>query len=252
MSGAFLWHWLAPVAAAPFVGSFLGVIAERLPAGRPVLIARSACPACDHRLGARDLVPVLSWLFNRGRCRHCGAALGLFYPGIELAALVLALWAAAVVSGWLLWASCALGWLLLALAVIDARRLVLPDALVLPLIPVGLALAYAVEPARVAEHALGAVLGFAAFVGLGWAWRRLRGRDALGLGDAKLLAAAGAWVSWTGLGGVVLIAAASGLAFALARAVCGHPFAADARLPFGPHLALGLWITWLHGPIMIG
>ena len=118
MSGAYLWHWLAPVAAAPFVGSFLGVIAERLPAGRPVLIARSACPACDHRLGARDLVPVLSWLFNRGRCRHCGAALGLFYPGIELAALVLALWAAAVVSGWLLWASCALGWVLLALAVI--------------------------------------------------------------------------------------------------------------------------------------
>ena len=72
------------------------------------------------------------------------------------------------------------------------------------------------------------------------------------MGDAKLLAGAGAWVSWTGLGSVVLIGAASGLAVALARVPLGHPPAPGDRVAFGPYLCLGLWITWLHGPIKLG
>ena len=101
---------------APVIGSFIGVVVERLPAGRPVVIARSTCPACGEVLRARDLVPLLSWAWRRGWCRCGRFRLGAFYPGIELAALAVAASAAAVLSGWLLWVSLALGWTLLTLA----------------------------------------------------------------------------------------------------------------------------------------
>ncbi len=73
--------WLWPLVAAPAIGSFLGVLAERLPAGRAIALARSACDHCGHALAPRDLVPILSWAVQRGRCRYCGVFLGLFYPG---------------------------------------------------------------------------------------------------------------------------------------------------------------------------
>lgn len=255
-------YWLFPVLAAPFVGSFLGVLIARLPVGGRVVFARSVCQTCDHPLGPADLVPVFSWLASRGRCRHCGAAIGAVTIGVELAALALAVWAATVVSGWLLWASCALGWTLLALSVIDWRHQTLPDQLTLPLLACGLAVAFALHADSLANHAAGAAAGFAAFALIGWTYHRLRGREGLGLGDAKLLAAAGAWVSWTGLPGVVLTAAVTALAVAFARALAGRALAgralagralrADTRLALGPYLALGTWLVWLYGPITIG
>ncbi len=245
----------AALAAALAVGSFLGVLVLRLPDGRPVAVGRSACPHCDRPLGPRDLVPLLSWLWARGRCRYCREAIGWFYPAIELAALGVALWAAAVIgSGWLFWVSCGLGWTLLALAAIDHREFILPDALTLPLIPAGLAVAWLIDPATLPHHLLGAALGFGVFAVVAWLYARLRGRDGLGLGDAKLLAAAGAWVSWIGLPGVVLLAGASALAVVLAAAVVrgGALPAPERQLPFGPYLALATWFVWLHGPVVIG
>ena len=244
--------WLLPVLVAPFVGSFLGLLIARLPHGGRVVVGRSACPACDHPLGPADLVPLLSWLSTRGRCRYCGAGIAAIYPGVELAALGLAVWAATVLSGWLLWASCALAWGLLALSVIDWRHHILPDQLTLPLLAGGLVVAYAIRGSGLADHVAGAAAGFAAFALVGWIYRRLRGREGLGLGDAKLLAAAGAWLSWTGLPGVVLTATLSALAAALGRALVGRSLAADTRLPFGPFLALGTWLVWLYGPIEVG
>ncbi len=242
--------WLA-IVAAPFIGSFLGVAVARFPAGDGVVLGRSACPHCRRRLAPRDLVPIISWLLNRGRCRSCGAALGAFYPAIELAALAVALWAATELSGWLLWASCALGWALLALAAIDLRRLVLPDSLTLPLAACGLAVAWLVAPASLFDHALGAATGFATFALIAVAYRRLRGREGLGLGDAKLLAAAGAWVSWPGLAGVVLLAGSLGLALALARRLGGRAVTPAERIAFGPYLSFGTWVIWLYGPIVV-
>lgn len=243
--------WLLPVLAAPFVGSFLGLLIARLPVGAAVVLGRSACLACRHPLGAVDLVPVLSWLVRRGRCRHCGAAISALYPGVELAALGLALWAAALLSGWLLWASCALGWTLLALAAIDWRHQLLPDPLTALLIVAGLAVAYTLGGGALAHHAIGAAAGFAALALIRMAYSALRGREGLGLGDAKLAAAAGAWVSWTGLASVVLIAALAALAVALVGALRGAELRPDSRLPFGPYLALGTWLVWLYGPIAI-
>ena len=245
-------EWLFPVLAAPFIGSFLGVVAVRLPAGRGVVLGRSACPHCGHRLGVRDLVPVLSWVISGGRCRHCAAPLGAFYPAIEVAALLVAVWAASELSGWLLWAGCALGWTLLALAVIDQRHLILPDQLTLPLIPAGLVVAYLVEPSLVADHAIGAGAGFLAFAVVGLAYRRLRGREGLGLGDAKLLAAAGAWTSWTGLASVVLLGAGAALLARAAGALAGRSVPLAEPVPFGAYLCLGTWLVWLYGALGFG
>ncbi len=246
--------WLVPLLAAPFVGSFLGLLIERLPAGQGVLFGRSACSHCGHPLGFRDLLPLLSWAVSRGRCRHCGAGLGMFHPAIELAALAVAAWAAMVLGGedWILWAGCLFGWTLLALALIDARHLLLPDALTLPLVPVGLAATYALDPAALAEHAIGAAAGFAVFYVIGAAYRRLRGREGLGLGDAKLLAAAGAWVSWTGLPSIVFIAGALALAGVLASSLAGPAASWTDKAPFGAYLAAATWLVWLYGPLQFG
>jgi leader peptidase (prepilin peptidase)/N-methyltransferase len=237
---------------APFIGSFLGVVIERLPEGRPVVLARSTCPACGEVLRARDLVPLLSWSWRRGWCRCGRLRLGAFYPGIELAAVAVAASATLVLSGWLLWVSLALGWTLLTLAAIDLRHYLLPDSLTLPLIPAGLATAYLIDPAKLPVHAIGAAAGFIAFAGIAWAYRRVRRRPGLGLGDAKLLAAAGAWLGWPALPGLVAAAAAAALAVALARAAIGERLGAATRVAFGPYLALVLWLFWLYGPLMLG
>jgi leader peptidase (prepilin peptidase)/N-methyltransferase len=200
---------------APFAGSFLGTLARRLPAGRPVAFDRSRCAACGRTLDPRDLVPILSWMLARGRCRQCGAAVSWFYPAMELTALGIAGWAVAGLPGWLAWAGAGLGWALLALAVIDARHTLLPDVLTLPLIPVGLLVIWMAEPAQLSHHAIGAVVGFAVFAAIAWAYRRIRGRDGLGLGDAKLLAAGGAWAGWMGLASIVVWASVLALIAAL-------------------------------------
>jgi leader peptidase (prepilin peptidase) / N-methyltransferase len=243
---------LVALFVAPFVGSFLGVVIDRLPAARPLLLARSACDECGRRLRVGELVPVVSYLSLGGRCGCGKLRLSPFYPAIELAALAVAASAVWVLSGWLLWVSLALGWTLLALAAIDLRHYLLPDVLTLALIPAGLAVALALDPALLPAHLLGALLGFATFVVIGQVYRRLRGRDGLGLGDAKLLAAAGAWLGWAALPSVVAIGAVLALALALAQALGGAKLALTGKLAFGPHLALAFWLVWLCGPLILG
>jgi leader peptidase (prepilin peptidase) / N-methyltransferase len=238
------------VVIAPFVGSFLGTVIRRLPEGRPLLLGRSECEHCHRTLTWRDLVPVVSWLAARGRCRQCGAAIGAFYPAVELAALAVALWSVAVTPGWIAWAGAGLGWTLLTLAWIDGRHQLLPDALTLPLGAAGLAVAGLIDPGRLLHHGIGVVAGFGALAGLAWLYRRVRGRSGLGGGDAKLLGALGAWVGWWGLPTIVVYAALSGLVVALAMAARGERIALGHRLPFGPHLCLGGWLVWLYGPLI--
>lgn len=248
----FIPHWLAAALIAPFVGSFLGLLALRLARRQPVILGRSRCPDCDATLGIKDLVPILSWLVSRARCRHCGAPVAWFYPAIELAAVAVPLWAASETAGWVLWAGCVLGWSLLALAVMDARSMVLADALTLPLLAAGLGVSLALGASVLGAATIGAAAGFAAFALIAWGYRAWRGRDGLGLGDAKLLAVAGAWLTWPALPTVVALAALSGLATALARSVGGRPIGDGERLPFGPHLGAATWLVWLYGPVMAG
>jgi leader peptidase (prepilin peptidase)/N-methyltransferase len=239
----------AAYALAPFVGSFMGVLIHRLPAGEPVGNARSRCEACGTILGIRDLVPLVSWLAMRGRCRHCGAPIGWFPPVIELATLMVALWAGTIDVGPALWFDCLLGWTLLTLAWIDLRHLLLPDVLNLPLLLVGLASAWYQGWPPLLDAAAGAAIGFLAFRLLAFVYRRLRGREGLGEGDAKLLAVAGAWLGWEALGDVVLVAALLGiLGFVLMRPGA-RPLDRGVEIPFGPALALAIWIVRLYGPL---
>ena len=251
MSSWFESAGLVGVAIAPFVGSFLGTLIERLPASSPVVVGRSACQHCGTRLRVADLVPLLSWLAARGRCRHCGHRLGAFYPLVELAAVAVALVATLVLDGvaaWLVGATLVLGWVLLALSWIDHRHLVLPDVLTLPLIPAGLLVAWAVSPESLPHHLLGAALGYGGLTAVAALYHRARGRAGLGAGDAKLFAAAGAWLSWEGLPSVLLIAGALGLVLALAGDT-GRRLAAGTAVPFGPALAGAFWLVWLLGPV---
>jgi leader peptidase (prepilin peptidase)/N-methyltransferase len=240
--------WLQPLLLAPFIGSFLGVLIRRLPAGRDVVASRSACDNCRHPLGARDLLPLVSYLVLRGRCRHCGAAIGCFHPAVELAAISVAAIAAVAIDddAPLLWAACTLGWCLLALAWIDACHLRLPDVLTLPLLLAGLAVTAWIDPDAIAAHALGAAIGYLSLAGLAAAYRRLRGRDGLGTGDAKLLAAAGAWLGWQPLPWVVLLAAALGLAMAGVSHLRGRRISRATALPFGPCLAIAIFTFFLY------
>lgn len=165
-------------------------------------------------------------------------------------ALAVTTWAAVETAGWLWVVSSALGWALLALALADLRSGRLPDMLTLPLIPAGLLACARIEPLHLPDHVAGAMLGFIALAGLRVAYRRLRGRDGLGLGDAKLMAALGAWVSWRGLPSVLLFASLFALAVVLMVALRrGRCPPATAAIPFGPYLAAGGWLVWLYGPI---
>lgn len=241
---------LWPILFAPFIGSFLGTLILRLPKGESVAGGRSACPACGHRLGAPDLVPLVSWLLLRGRCRHCGTAIPVFYPAIEAGALAIAIWAALAAPEERVWESCALGWTLLALACIDGWRFLLPDKLTLPLLLTGLVLAATEDGDALAARLAGAGFGFGLFWALRALYRRLRHREGLGGGDVMLLAASGAWVGFQGIPSVILIAALSGLAGAfLVSAITKKPLGSRSRIPFGLFLALGTWLVWLYGPL---
>jgi leader peptidase (prepilin peptidase)/N-methyltransferase len=238
------------VLSSPFVGSFLGLVATRRGTGRTVVFGRSRCPSCGAALGVRDLVPVLSWLALRGRCRRCGARIGTLYPAMELGALAVALSAVLLAPFPVSVVGTALGWTLLLLAAVDAREMLLPDRLTLPLVAAGLALT-AFGLGDFADHAIGAAIGFSLMAGIGAGFAALTGREGLGLGDAKLFAAAGAWTGWQGLASVLLIAALAGFAQLLLRSAAGRGGMREA-IPFGPALALGFWITWLCGPVAIG
>ena len=234
--------------AAPCIGSFIGLLAERLPRGRSILFARSRCEACEAQLRWHELIPILSWIAQRGRCRRCGAKIGWSALGVELAALAIAVWALLVLPAGAWLPGLLLGWSLLLVALIDLRMMLLPDRITLPLLGAGLIAAGVLAPTRFAEHALGAAIGFASLSALGLVYERARGRVGLGGGDAKLFAAIGAWVGWPGLPSALFIASILGTAHAVLRGR-GRLVAGD-RIPFGPALALGGWIVWLHGPLV--
>jgi leader peptidase (prepilin peptidase)/N-methyltransferase len=236
---------------APFVGSFLGVIVRRVPERLPMAWTRSRCDWCEAELRAHDLVPILSWLAAKGRCRYCGRTLGWFYPGIEVAAVAIALIAVLVDGGGAAWLDCLLGWWLLALAWIDIRCWRLPDVLTLPLVIAGLVAAAAFDPEQLTGRALGAALGYLSLRVVAALYRSFRGREGLGEGDAKLLAASGSWVGAGALPQLILVAAISALIAAAGLRLAGTRLSAHSALPFGPFLALATWLLWLRGPFLI-
>jgi leader peptidase (prepilin peptidase)/N-methyltransferase len=171
-------------------------------------------------------------------------------PAMAAVGAVVFAWAAlATPPTWILAASLVLGWTLLALGAIDIACLRLPDLFTLPLVAAGLAVSLALPGAPLLDHLAGAAGGYLALAALAWAFARWRGFEGLGLGDAKLLAAGGAWLGWMTLPSVVLIACA--IAFVqVGVAVARRGRAALAeRIAFGAPLAAAIWIVWLYGPL---
>jgi leader peptidase (prepilin peptidase)/N-methyltransferase len=144
-----------------------------------------------------------------------------------------------------IWLDCILGWALLTLAWIDAQHWLLPDRLTLPLVVAGLAAALIFDPSELTGRALGAALGYLALRAVAFLYQRVRGRDGLGQGDAKLFAAAGAWVGAGALPQVILIAALAALFAAACLRLSGVRLGPFSALPFGPFLAFATWLVWM-------
>ena len=232
---------------APFIGSWLGVLVRRLPEGQPVVLCRSNCENCGHTLHSAELLPLVSFILQAGRCRHCGAWVGWFYPAIELAALAIA--AAAFYAdgdGSRVWIDAGLGWSLLCAAWIDAETFRLLDSITLPLLLAGLAVTWLEQSEAIYNHAAAAALGYCGLRLLNWIYFALRGRQGVGEGDAKLLAAAGAWLGAAALHNVLLVSALIGICQVIVNRQSSGPHGAQV-IAFGPALALGFFLWRLFG-----
>ena len=235
-------------------GSFIAAVSVRLPRDEDIVVARSRCRGCDQPLRAWELVPLFSWLALRGRCARCSTRISQRYPLIELAAGAVGIWSALWAAGggtsvFLMAATAVLGWQLLLIAIVDGENFWLPDVLTLPLIATGLVVAICTSWDLALSHLIGGVVGFGGLWLVGWLYKAIRKRDGLGGGDPFLFAGAGAWVGWIGLPSVLLWACAVGLSLVFGMLVVRRTVSGSEKLPFGVFLAVGIWLTWLYGPL---
>jgi leader peptidase (prepilin peptidase)/N-methyltransferase len=244
-------QFLLATALGLTVGSFLNVVIHRGPTRwglvdgddlGSLVTPGSYCPACRAPIPAVRLIPVLSWLLLGGRCEICMAPISARYPIVEAmgaANAILALgvfgWSASAV------AFAVFGFCLIALAFIDFETGYLPNAITYPMIAIGVVAGIFGLIAPYRDAIIGAVSGYVSLQGIALLYKSLRGRQGMGEGDAKLLAAIGAFGGWTILPATVLIGAIATLAVALAQG----KIAADRSLPFGPGLCVGGYVAIL-------
>lgn len=222
------------------LGSFIATLVLRWPDGRSVL-GRSQCDACRRPLGPLDLVPLASALVQRGRCRSCGARIDPFHMQVELASGLIGALALTILPGTAGWLWALFGWLLLPLGLLDARHMWLPDRLNALLAATGLLLAGPMLATQMLDRWIGALAGGLALALVALAFRRLRGRDGMGGGDPKLMAALGAWLGWQALPLTLLLASATGLLWALFAQGKGDRPLSLRSVPFGTFLAIAAW-----------
>ena len=255
------------------LGSFLNVVIYRLPlmlerrwaaecaqwqgnevAEAPpfnLLVPASACPHCQAPIRAWQNIPLVSYLLQRGRCSHCLAPISWRYPLVELSSGLLFAGFAWFygLSGWWLVASL-FSVTLLTLALIDARTQLLPDYLTLPLLWAGLL--YNLWSGRVplADAVMGAVLGYLALWSVYWLFKLVTGKEGMGYGDFKLLAALGAWLGWMLLPLVILLSSVLGAVFGILLLLLSK-HEKGQTMPFGPYLALAGWCAFVWGPAIM-
>ena len=261
------------------VGSFLNVVIHRVPvmlerawrreclsldgkepppeAPYNLVVPRSACPACKAPIGALQNIPVISWLLLKGRCSNCSKPISARYPIVELfTALLSAAVAWKFGFGWTTTAALILTWFLVALAFIDIDTQLLPDSLTLPLLWLGLLVALLLPadggrlPVDLRDAVIGAIAGYLSLWCMFHLFRLLTGKEGMGYGDFKLLAALGAWLGWQMLLPLLIGAAGVGAVVGIAAIVLK---ARDKGVPmaFGPYLAAAGWLMLMFGPELV-
>lgn len=241
------------------IGSFLNVVIHRLPRmmerdwlaqcaetrgetfdpGEPFSLARprSRCPACGHAITALENIPVISYLFLRGRCSGCSAPISIRYPLVEALTGLL--------SAWTVWyfgptlaaaAALCLIWALIALTFIDFDTQLLPDSITLPLLWLGLL--FNLNHGFISLHSavIGAMAGYLSLWSVYWLFKLFTGKEGMGYGDFKLLAALGAWLGWQMLPAIVLLSSLVGAVVGIALIVLAK-HGREVPIPFGPYLA---------------
>lgn len=242
-----------------FVGSFLNVVIHRLPKMMEIewqaqaaelrgeaiaeperfnlATPRSRCPHCGHQITAIENIPVVSFVLLRGRCRHCKAPIGVRYPVVEVLTGLLSAFAAWHFGyGLALLGALAFLWTMVALTFIDLDTQLLPDNLTLPLLWLGLLFNLQGTYTELSSAVVGAVAGYLTLWSVYWLFKLATGKEGMGYGDFKLLAAIGAWLGWQMLPLAILLSSAVGAVVGIALIV----FARHGRnvpIPFGPYLA---------------
>jgi len=252
------------------VGSFLNVVILRLPkrlehdwrsqarellgheqngeVAPPDLVRTgSHCPSCKHKLAALDNIPLVSWLALRGRCRYCGVRISWQYPLVELlTALASAAIAWKLGFGWPLAAGLVFTWILIAASGIDARTQLLPDQLTLPLLWLGLLLSLVSMFVAPTIAIVGAAIGYLSLWSVYWLFKLATGKEGMGYGDFKLLAALGAWMGPMSLLPIVLLSSLIGaLVGGTMLALRGQD--RSTPIPFGPFIAAAGWVWFVLG-----
>jgi leader peptidase (prepilin peptidase)/N-methyltransferase len=255
------------------VGSFLNVVIHRLPkmlergwqaqcaelrgeappaeAAYNLVVPRSACPACGQRITPLQNIPILSWLVLRGRCANCRAPISVRYPVVEALGGLLAacaIWQFGVTPQGL--AACGLLWSLLALTMIDFDTQLLPDSITLPLLWAGLIVNLWGVFTPLQNAVLGAIAGYMSLWTIYWLFKLIRGKEGMGYGDFKLLAALGAWLGWQVLPVIVLLSSVVGAVIGIALTLLkGRDH--NVPLAFGPFLAIAGAIALFSGPALV-
>ncbi|GEM81105.1 prepilin peptidase [Vibrio superstes] len=254
------------------IGSFLNVVIHRLPIimerewqkefaeAYPELklkvpegvfnisLPRSRCPKCEAPIKAIHNIPVIGWLSLKGRCRACGDKISPRYPLIELLSGFLSLTIALLFEP-SLYAVALLGftWVLLCATFIDLDTMLLPDSLTLPLMWAGLALSvFGISPLSLQDAVIGAMAGYLSLWSVYWLFKLLTGKEGMGYGDFKLLAALGAWLGWQSLPLIILLSSLVGLIFGIIQLRLKQQ-GVEKAFPFGPYLAIAGWVYLIVG-----
>ena len=251
------------------IGSFLNVVIHRMPkmmqrdsdnyvaheSGKDLphqdtynlMTPRSACPSCGHKITAAENIPVVSWLALRGKCRSCKTPISARYPAIELLT--------AVVSGLLAWklgtgvaglSALLFAYLLIAMTFIDADTQLLPDDLTFPLLWAGLLVNINGTFVPLQEAVIGAAAGYMVLWAIYWLFKLVTGKEGMGYGDFKLLAALGAWLGWQMLPLIILLSALVGALVGITL-IAFRRHDRNVPIPFGPYLAAAGWVALVWG-----
>ncbi len=211
-------------------------------------VPRSRCPSCGHQISVLENIPVISWLFLRGKCSQCGAAISIRYPLIELTTALLSVlvaWNFGV--QWFTLAAIILTWALIVLTVIDFDTQLLPDNITLPFLWLGILLSLTgISPISLTDSVMGAIAGYLVLWTVYQLFKLITGKEGMGFGDFKLLALLGAWLGWQALPMILLLSALVGSIVGISLILL---FGRDKNIPipFGPYLEAAGFIAMLWG-----